>query len=215
MDQLDKLKKVEGETKLSMHRGQWKSSSLEKWRAAIENYVPGVKPGNQTNLGTAAAPWATYLAQIHLRLHPIFADGFVEGLCDLPPGHPLNDKSLVTRMEIVIKADGTIHHLGIVRASGVTAFDIAALDSVDRAGPFGKVPSEIVSPDGLAYLHWEFHRDEMRCSNVNAYPYKLNSGAAPVPTEPKAPPPLPTKPPEGAPKLPAGSTMGAVKPPNG
>jgi hypothetical protein len=214
MDQLDKLKKIEGETKLSMHRGQWKSSSLEKWRAAIENYVPGVKTGNQTNLGTAAAPWATYLAQIHVRLHPIFAEGFVDGLSDLPSGHPLQDKNLVTRMEIVIKSDGTIHHLGIVKASGVTAFDIAALDSVDRAGPFGKVPTEIISPDGLAYLHWEFHRDEMRCSNVNAYPYKLKEGGAPPP-DPKAPPPPPNKPPEGAPKLPSGSTMGALKSPNG
>lgn len=214
MDQLDKLKKVEGETKLSMHRGQWKSSSLEKWRAAIENYVPGVKAGNQTNLGTAAAPWATYLAQIHVRLHPIFAEGFVDGLSDLPAGHPLQDKNLVTRMEIVIKSDGTIHHLGIVKASGVTAFDIAALDSVDRAAPFGKPPSEIISPDGLAYLHWEFHRDEMRCSNVNAFPYKLKE-AAPTAPDPKAPPPPPTKPPEGAPKLPSGSTMGAIKPPNG
>jgi len=214
MDQLDKLKKVEGETKLSMHRGQWKSSSLEKWRAAIENYVPGVKAGNQTNLGTAAAPWATYLAQIHVRLHPIFAEGFVDGLSDLPANHPLQDKNLVTRMEIVIKADGTIHHLGIVKASGVTAFDIAALDSVDRAGPFGKAPSEIVSPDGLAYLHWEFHRDEMRCSNVNAYPYKLKEPAN-APPDPKAPPPPPNKPPEGAPKLPSGTTMGALKSPNG
>lgn len=215
MDQLDKLKKIEGETKLSMHRGQWKSSSLEKWRAAIENYVPGVKPGNQTNLGTAAAPWATYLAQIHVRLHPIFAEGFVDGLTELPAGHPLNDKTLITRMEIVIKPDGTLHHLGIVKASGVTAFDIAALDAVDRAGPFGKAPQEIVSPDGLAYLHWEFHRDEMRCSNVNAYPYVLKGGAPAAP-DPKAPPPPPNKPPEGSPKLPSGSTMGALKtPPTG
>lgn len=214
MDQLDKLKKVEGETKLSAHRGQWKSSSLEKWRAAIENYVPGVKPGNQTNLGTAASPWATYLAQIHVRLHPIFAEGFVDGLGDLPTGHPLNDKTLITRMEIVIKPDGTLHHLGIIKTSGVTAFDIAALDSVDRAGPFGKAPQEIISPDGLAYLHWEFHRDEMRCSNVNAYPYMLKGGAPAAP-DPKAPPPPPTKPPEGSPKLPAGSTMGALQSPNG
>ena len=214
MDQLDKLKKLEGETKLSMHRGQWKSSSLERWRAAIENYVPGVKTGNQTNLGTAASPWATYLAQIHVRLHPIFAEGFVDGLGDLPSGHPLNDKTLVTRMEIVIKPDGTLHHLGIVKASGVTAFDIAALDAVDRSAPFGKAPQEIISPDGLAYLHWEFHRDEMRCSNVNAYPYLLKGGA-PAPLDPKAPPPPPNKPPEGSPKLPSGSTMGALKSPNG
>lgn len=196
-DELDRLKKVEGETKLSMHRGAWKSSSLERWRAAIENYVPGVKPGNQTNLGTAAAPWATYLSQIHVRLHPIFADGFVEGLDTLPATNPLNDKSLITRMEIVIKPDGTIHHLGIVKPSGVTAFDIAALDSVDRAAPFGKAPSEIVSPDGLVYLHWEFHRDDMRCSNVNAYPYKLKEGSSPkTPVSPEPTPPSKTGNPE-------------------
>ncbi|MGZ3475736.1 MAG: TonB C-terminal domain-containing protein [Polyangiales bacterium] len=195
-DELDRLKKVEAETKLSVHRGAWKSSSLEKWRAAIENYVPGVKPGNQTNLGTAAVPWATYLAQIHVRLHPIFADTFVEGLGDLPAGHPLNDKSLVTRMEIVMRADGTIHHLGIVKPSGVTAFDLAALDSVDRAGPFGKAPDAIVSPDGLVYLHWEFHRDDMRCSNVNAYPYVLKEGQTPKAPDPKQPPPPPKGNPE-------------------
>ncbi len=191
MDELDKLKKVESETQKTKHLGAWKSSSLERWRSAIENYTPGVKPGNQTNLGTAAAPWATYLAQIHLRLHPIFADSFVDSLDNLPATHPLNDKALVTRMEIVMKPDGTLDHLGIVRPSGVTAFDVAALDAVDRAAPFGKAPSQIVSPDGLVYLHWEFHRDDMRCSNINAYPYVLKEGETP-----KAPEPLPVpKPP--------------------
>jgi hypothetical protein len=216
MDQLDRLKKVEGETKLSMHRGSWKSSSLERWRAAIENYVPGVKPGNQTNLGTAAAPWATYLAQIHVRLHPIFADGFVEGLGDLPAGHPLNDKTLITRMEIVMRPDGTIHHLGIVKPSGVTAFDIAALDSVDRAAPFGKAPEAIVSPDGLVYLHWEFHRDEMRCSNLNAYPYVLKEGSPKAP--PAEPPSKPVPPAEGKPPMPAlppGGQLGSLRSPHG
>jgi len=199
-DELDRLKKVEGETKLSIHRGAWKSSSLEKWRAAIENYTPGVKAGNQTNLGTAAAPWATYLSQIHVRLHPIFADGFVESLGDLPATHPLNDKTLVTRMEIVMKADGSLHHLGIVKPSGNTAFDIAALDAVDRAAPFGKAPTQIVSPDGLVYLHWEFHRDDQRCSNVNAYPYLLKEGQTPKPMEPGEPS-KPKPPPEGEKKL--------------
>jgi TonB family protein len=199
-DELDRLKKVEGETKLSIHRGAWKSSSLEKWRSAIENYTPGVKAGNQTNLATAAAPWATYLSQIHVRLHPIFADGFVEGLGDLPATHPLNDKTLVTRMEIVMKPDGSLHHLGIVKPSGNTAFDVAALDAVDRAAPFGKAPTQIVSPDGLVYLHWEFHRDDQRCSNVNAYPYLLKEGGTPKPIEPGEPPKA-KPPPEAEKKL--------------
>ena len=194
VDELDKLKKVEAETKLSQHKGSWKSSDLSHWKSAIENYVPWVKPGNQTNLGTAAAPFATYLAKIHLRIHPIFGDGFIESLGDLPGTHPLNDIKLVAHMEIVLKPDGTIHHLGIVKHSGVTMFDVAALDAVERAAPFGKAPEEIVSPDGFVYLHWEFHRDDQRCSTTNARPYKLKEGSTPK-EEPKPPPVTPPPPP--------------------
>lgn len=192
MDELDKLKKVEAATKLSQHKGSWKSGDLAHWKSAIENYVPWVKPGNQTNLGTAAAPFATYLAKIHLRIHPIFGDQFIESLSDFPSSHPLNDMKLVTHMEIVLKPDGTIHHLGIVKLSGVTMFDVAALDAVERAGPFGKAPDEIISPDGYVYLHWEFHRDDQRCSTTNARPYKLKENSTPKEKEePKEPPKLP------------------------
>ena len=77
--------------------------------------------------------------------------------------------------------------MGIVKPSGVTAFDIAALDSVQRASPFGAAPGAIVSPDGQVYLHWEFHRDEVfACSTMNAHPFILNA------------------PPSGAPSVPAG-----------
>jgi len=198
MDELDKLKKVEAATKLSQHKGSWKSGDLAHWKSAIENYVPWVKPGNQTNLGTAAAPFATYLSKIHLRIHPIFGDQFIESLGDFPSTHPLNDMKLVTHMEIVLKPDGTIHHLGIVKLSGVTMFDVAALDAVERAGPFGKAPEEIVSPDGYVYLHWEFHRDDQRCSTTNARPYKLKEGSTPKEKEepkeqPKTPPPPPSE----------------------
>ncbi len=201
MDELDKLRKKEGETRLSMHRGAWKSSDLSRWKPAIENYVPNVQPGNQNNLGTAASPFATYLAKIHNRLHPIFAEGFLDGLDDLGPTNALNDRNLVTKMEIVLRPDGTIHHLGIVKHSGVTAFDVAALDSVDRAAPFGNAPNVIVSPDGLVYLHWEFYRNDMRCATVNAYPYIL-----------KGPPATKEEPAPSGPKLPEGEKKFGVGP---
>jgi hypothetical protein len=193
--QIDKLRLAEAETRLSKHRGEWKSALLERWKPAIENYVPGVKPGNQTNLATRASPFATYLTQIHNRLHPVFSEGFVDNLGDLPKESILRDTTLVAWMEIVLKPDGTIHHLGIVKASGSTVFDIAALDSVDRSAPFGTAPKEIVSPDGLIYLHWEFHNDVERCSTANARPYILDDSTKPkLPAEP---PKAPTSPASG------------------
>jgi TonB family protein len=112
---------------------------------------------------------------MHNRIHPIFADSFLASLDNLPATHALNDQHLITRLEIVLTRDGHIVKMGVVKTSGVTAFDIAALDSVSRAQPFGQAPSAIISKDGQVYLHWEFHRDEVyACSTMNARPFMLN-----------------------------------------
>ncbi len=153
----------------------WQASNLDRWRSAIESYVSSVKPNNQTALRTAAVPFAVYLNAMHTRIHPIFTDSFLASLHALPASHVLNDNHLVTRLEIVLTRDGRIVKMGVVKASGVTAFDIAALDSVQRASPFGQAPAILASTDGQVYVQWEFHRDEVyACSTVNAQPYLLN-----------------------------------------
>ncbi len=184
-DELRRERESDGERRRSEHRGVFTASNFERWRSAIENYVSSVKPGNQTALNTAAVPFATYLNGMHNRIHPIFADSFLAGLDNLPPTHVLNDQRLITKLEIVLSRDGHIVKMGIVKTSGITAFDIAALDSVQRASPFGPAPAAIVSADGQVYLHWEFHRDEVyACSTMNARPFMLNSPPAPPEQQP-------------------------------
>jgi hypothetical protein len=188
-DKLNKERMADGERRKSAHRGSWENSSFERWRPAIENYVSSVKPGNQTALNAARSPFATYLVTIHNRIHPIFAEDFLGSLEGLPANHPMNEPSLMARLEIVLdRDDGHVIRMGVVRTSGITAFDIAALDSVQRASPFGKPPKAIVSPDGNVYFHWEFHRDPVfACSTINAKPFMLNTPAPTEPTEPKPP----------------------------
>jgi hypothetical protein len=195
-DKLTKERMADGERRRSAHRGSWQNSSFERWRAAIENYVSSVKPGNQTALNTARSPFGTYLVTIHNRIHPIFAEDFLGSLDGLPSSHPMNDQALITRLEIVLnRDDGRLVKMGVVRTSGITAFDIAALDSVQRASPFGKPPKAIVSPDGNVYFHWEFHRDPVfACSTINARPFLLNVPPPGEPTEPKTPAPFPGDP---------------------
>jgi hypothetical protein len=191
-DKLTKERMADGERRRSTHRGSWQNSSFERWRAAIENYVSSVKPGNQTSLNAARSPFGTYLVTIHNRIHPIFAEDFLGSLDGLPGNHPLNDPTLITRLEIVLdRDDGHVIKMGVVRTSGITAFDIAALDAVQRSSPFGKPPKAIVSPDGNVYFHWEFHRDPVfACSTINARPFMLTT---PPPSEPTTP--KPTAPP--------------------
>jgi hypothetical protein len=198
-ERVAELKKRDGERRLSQHRGSWTTVGLERWKPALENYVASVKPGNQTALNTAAQPFASYLNQIHNRLHDIFAHGFLGHLDQLPADHPLNNQEMSTFMEIALNhQDGQIVKLGITKSSGVTAFDVGALESVKKAAPYGVPPGSIVSSDGNVYLHWEFHRrPEYACSTYFARPYILDLGqkSAPPRIQPREQPPSEEKPP--------------------
>jgi len=101
-DQLGRERIADGERRRSKHRGAWRTMGMERWRPAIENYNSSVKPGNQTALNTARVPFATYLNQIHNRLHPIFADSFLASLESLPADSPLNKPDMRTNLEIVL-----------------------------------------------------------------------------------------------------------------
>ena len=190
-EQLTREIRADGERRKSKHAGKWRPVGIERWRSAIENYVPSVKLGNQTALNTAKVPFASYLNHVHSRIHPIFADQFLSSLDNLPKSDPQNREDLHTNLEIVLDRDeGRVHRLGVTRASGVTAFDVNALDSVYRAQPFGPPPREIVSPDGFVYFHWEFHRGPEACGTWNARPYILKGQPKSVPPElePESPP---------------------------
>ena len=191
-DQLGRERVADGERRRSKHRGSWKTLGVEKWRASIENYNSSVKPGNQTALNTARVPFAGYLNQIHSRLHPIFADSFLPTLDALPADNALNQPNVRTNLEIVLdREEGKIVKMGITRSSGSTMFDVAALESVQNAAPFGKPPTIIVSPDGNVYLHWEFYRNPVyACSTYFAHPFllKVSPETAPPRVPPAAPP---------------------------
>jgi hypothetical protein len=197
-DQLAREALADGERRRSKHRGSWKTLGIERWRAAIENYNSSVKPGNQTALNTARVPFASYLNTIHSRLHPIFADSFLASLDGLPREHPLSRRDLKTNLEIVLdQHEGRVVRMGVTRSSGSTVFDIAALESVQSASPYGKAPGIIASNDGNVYLHWEFHRDPYyACSTYFARPYiidvKQESAPPKIPT-PSVPPFRPTE----------------------
>ena len=193
-DELARQRAADGERRRSKHRGSWNTSSFERWRGAIENYVSSVRAGNQTALNTARVPFATYLVRVHNRIHPVFADTFLVSLDSLPFDHPANDYKLFAVLEIVLEPNqGRIVKMGVIKTSGVTSFDVGALDSVNRAGPFGKAPSAIISTDGNVYLHWQFHRNPIyACSTMNARPYMLNR---PPPIEEPKQPPREPKPP--------------------
>jgi len=156
----------------SRQRGSSHEAHWREFRAAMENYVPGVRMGNQTALNAAASPFAEYIAAVHRRIHPQYAERFLAGLPSYSD-NPFSDSTLMTKLEIILERDGRVHRIGIIRTSGFLPFDYGAFAAVMRAQPFPEAPTEILSGDGRVYLRWGFYRNERQCGTFNAEPYIL------------------------------------------
>lgn len=179
-DQLREQREAYVAQRKSRVQGGDRQRQWRKFRAAIENFVPNVQPGEQTALNTAASPFANYLATIHRRIHREFAHRF---LGSLPiAGGPFGDRTLNATLEIVINGDGTLHELGVTQTSGFLPFDYGAFNAVTRAAPYPPPPRKILSGDGRVYVHWGFYRNERQCGTFNARPFILpHPGDTPEP----------------------------------
>jgi TonB family protein len=158
--------------KMSARKGKWERK-LEAVKSSLENFVPDVRPGNQTALKTRAHPFALYIARMHRRIHELWGFGFLEQLDDKPADYPLNNPDLWTNLEVSVNADGTVHKVTIAKTSGKTEFDVAAVDTVLSAAPFEPTPEAIRSVNGKIYLRWGFYRNWRQCGTFNVEPYIL------------------------------------------
>ncbi|MBA3460894.1 MAG: energy transducer TonB [Deltaproteobacteria bacterium] len=158
--------------KMSSKKGRWERK-LDAVKSSLENFVPDVRPGNQTALKTRAHPYALYVARMHRRIHELWGFGFLEQLDDKAADYPLNNPDLWTNLEISVNPDGTLHKVTIVKTSGKTEFDVAAIDTVLSSAPFEKTPEAIRSVDDRIYLRWGFYRNWRQCGTFNVEPYIL------------------------------------------
>ena len=158
--------------KMSSKKGRWERK-LDAIKSSLENFVPDVRPGNQTALKTRAHPYALYIARMHRRIHELWGFGFLEDLDNKPADYPLNNPDLWVNLEVSVNPDGTLHKVTIAKTSGKTEFDVAAIDTVISAAPYDSTPEAIRSVDGRIYLRWGFYRNWRQCGTFNVEPYIL------------------------------------------
>jgi TonB family protein len=158
--------------KMSSKKGRWERK-LDAVKSSLENFVPDVRPGNQTALKTRAHPFALYIARMHRRIHELWGFGFLEDLDDKAADYPLNNPDLWVNLEVSVNPDGTVHKVTIAKTSGKTEFDVAAVDTVLSAAPFEPTPEAIRSVNGKIYLRWGFYRNWRQCGTFNVEPYIL------------------------------------------
>ncbi|HJX52668.1 MAG TPA: TonB family protein [Polyangia bacterium] len=159
----------------SLRKGK-SAERRERVRSALENFIAEVKPGNQTALNTRAAPFAQFITRMHRKIHELWAFGFMAGLDSKPSNLPLNDPSLMAKLEIVLDGQGNVDRVAVVRSSGLTIYDSAAIDVVYSAAPYPTPPPTILSGNGKVYIHWTFHRNEEACGTAGVDYFILNNG---------------------------------------
>lgn len=170
-EKVDEERKVAAR-KMSSKKGRYERK-LEAIKSSLENFVPDVRPGNQTALKTRAHPYAVYIARMHRRIHELWGFGFLEDLDNKPATYPLNNPDLWVNLELSVNPDGSLHKVTIAKTSGKTEFDVAAVDTVISAAPFEATPEAIRSVDGRIYLRWGFYRNWRQCGTFNVEPYIL------------------------------------------
>jgi TonB family protein len=146
----------------SKHKGKF-AERKERVFSALENFISEVTPDNQTELNTRAAPFAQFITHMHRQIHEKWAFGFLTQMDLSFRDSPMNDLKLVAKLEIVLDGEGNVDKIAMVRTSGITGFDIAAISAVYDAAPFPTPPGAIVSGNGKVYLHWKFHRNGDAC----------------------------------------------------
>jgi TolA protein len=159
----------------SKHKGRF-AEHKEKVLAALENFINEVKPGNQTELNTRAAPFAQFITQMHRQIHEKWGFGFLTQMDRSFRDSPMNDLKLVAKLEIVLDGDGKVNKISMVRTSGNTGFDAAAISSVYSAEPFPTPPAAILSGNGKVYIHWKFHRNGDACGTPGVTYFILDNG---------------------------------------
>ncbi len=174
-EEATKAREVHVEASLEERRQTGMFSGMSaKVRKALERNKGWAAPGNQEPLGDRKKIFYSYIYKIHEeRIHPIFGHGFWESLNSLGSAHELNDMSLHTLAEFEILQNGAVNEVRVVRTSGNTVFDAAAVNAVYQGSPFPPPPKEIVSWNGRVYLKWGFYRSRRMCGVFNVQPYIL------------------------------------------
>ncbi len=184
-----RLAQQERSRRVGRHEKRW-----GRIQSALENFIPEVRPGNQTALNTRAAPFAAYIARMHRSIHKLWGFGMLEDWDEKPGQNAFNNPNLAATLEVVLNGDGTVDKVTVVRPSGYLPYDVAAIDVAYSAGPYPDPPREIRSKNGKIYIHWGFHRDHRQCATSGVDYYILDNAPAGSDRPPRA-----GEPPGGAP----------------
>ncbi len=135
----------------------WASNSLgEDVRGG--QYIQGLKEGETSALNTKEFVFFSYFERVRKQLDQTWQPmvrGQIEKL--YKTGRRLATQTdFTTRTLVTINIRGEIVRVQLIQESGTTDLDSAAVDALNKAGPYPNPPKGLLDESGNAQIRWDF-----------------------------------------------------------
>ena len=122
-----------------------------------DDYLPNVKSGAQTSLNTREFQFYSYFERIKERLRMHWEPQLQRRVNILyARGEELPPADLLTKLDIILTKEGELTKILVLRRSGFSEIDEAAIKAFELAAPFPNPPSGMIENNGSVQLSWSF-----------------------------------------------------------
>lgn len=115
--------------------------------APNNDYLPNVRPGDRTQLNAKEFKFASFWHRVQRQVEPFWASN----VRSAAPGQ-IQKRDYMTRVNLVLAADGSLVGVEIVKSCGVPAWDRAVVEAFTEAAPFLNPPAALVEEDGNIHM---------------------------------------------------------------
>lgn len=128
-------------------------------RSQTNDYIKDVDQGLETLLNTREFKYYSYYNRIRRQLAQHWEGRVREKLSKMfnegrSPAAVQSDK--ITKLMIILNKTGTLVKVQVLRDSGISDLDEAAIEAFRAAAPFPNPPSGIIEEDGTVKIRWDF-----------------------------------------------------------
>ena len=121
-------------------------------------YIQGMKDGESSALNTKEFVFYAYFNRVKKQLDQAWQPILRENITHIfKVGRRIaSNTDFVTRTLVTLNQKGEIVKVQLLEESGTHDLDQAAVDALNKAGPYPNPPKGLVDSSGMVYIHWDF-----------------------------------------------------------
>ena len=150
--------KIEGVNRQDYQKDRnWASSQTgESLRGG--QYIQGVKLGEVTALNTKEFVFFSYFERVRRQLDQAWQPIVKQNVGRLLKGgrQLASNSDFVTRTLVTMNERGEILRIQLLEQSGTEDLDQAAIDALNKAGPYPNPPRGLIDSSGQVHIRWDF-----------------------------------------------------------